>query len=479
MKRLGLALAALIVSSCATMTDVSSPGIVDTTTGSVEGTVITEAVVFKGIPYAAPPVGDLRWREPQPVRWDGIHEALEFRPACTQPLNGDGSVNLGGYAGPVSEDCLNLNIWAPRGATNAPVMVWLFGGGGVVGSGSVPTYDGSAFARDGVMLVTIDYRLGGLGGWAHPALTAEKAGGPNANYALMDAMAALRWVKANAARFGGDPSNITLFGESAGATMTANLVTSPMARGLFEKAIFQSTGSLPTPGTPLAAAEARGERSAMALGLPDATAEQLRALSADQFLADRAAGFGLRTIIDGVVKTASIMDVFEAGEENDVLLMLGTNSDEGRLVGTQRVASHAEDGSAVFQYFFDYVPEALREHDPNGAPHAGELPFVFDTLATYAPLLAKGAADTSAASVVTAQDQQVADFVHSCWVAFAKAPVDTRQIECGQDFTWPARSGANDHAVAWLSDEPRIVAAQTLRSPPNGAEPGRTWRDEE
>tara|TARA_B100000678_G_scaffold258714_1_gene238501 strand:+ start:1761 stop:3170 length:1410 start_codon:yes stop_codon:yes gene_type:complete len=468
-KRAGIAVAALALSACVTVGAVDADPIVLTTSGKLAGVAEGNAVVFRGVPYAQPPVGDLRWRAPEPITWDGVKVADSFGPACLQPVNEDGSPNFGGYAGPVSEDCLTLNIWAPRDAQNAPVMVWLFGGGGVVGSGSLPTYHGDAFARDGVMLVTIDYRLGGLGGWAHPALSAEKGDGPNANYALMDAIAALRWVKDNAARFGGNPDNVTLFGESAGATMTANLVTSPLAEGLFEKAIFQSTGSLPTPGTPLAVAEARGEASAKALGLPDATAQQLRALPAERFLSDRAAGFGLRTIIDGAVKPASIMETFEAGREHDVLLMLGTNSDEGRLVGTQAIADLAEDGAPVFQYFFDYVPEALRERDPNGAPHAGELPFVFDTLATY-QLLPQGSAG---------EDMRVASLVHSCWVAFAKADKDATQLDCGRDFTWPARSEANGHAVAWLAAEPRLVPADTLRSPPNGAQPGRTSRDED
>lgn len=464
---------ALMLAGCSTIPPSADPTLVETTSGTLRGTAAGDTLVFKGVPFASPPVGDLRWRAPQPMAWEGVRSAAMFGPACPQPLTGDGSPNLGGYAGPVFEDCLTLNIWTPKDASNAPVMVWLFGGGGVVGAGNVPTYHGDAFARDGVMLVTVNYRLGGLGGWAHPALTAEKAGGPNANYALMDAIAALRWVKGNAARFGGDPNNLTLFGESAGATMTANLVTSPIAKGLFEKAIFQSTGSLPTPGTPLDRAEALGARSAAALGLNDATAEQLRALPVERLLSDRAAGFGLRTIIDGAVKRASIMDTFAAGEENDVLLMLGTNSDEGRLVGTQRIATYAERGAPVFQYFFDYVPQALRERNPNGAPHAGELPFVFDTLAT---LRAPGGEDSG---VATAEDQEVADLVHACWVAFAKAPLDATQLDCGDRFTWPARSAGNDHAAAWLGANPRMVPADSLRSPPNGAEPGRTWRDEE
>ena len=471
MKRsLGLA-CALIVTACTTPGEVQriDSDLVRTTSGSLRGSVDDGVRVYRGVPYAQPPVGEGRWAAPRTPRWEGVRDAFAFGPACLQPINADGSPNFGGYHGPVSEDCLTLNIWAPKTGTKAPIMLWLFGGGGVVGAGSLPTYNGTAFARDGVILVTINYRLGGLGGFAHPALTREKNGGPNANYALLDAIAALRWVKENAEAFGGDPDNITLFGESAGATMTANLVTSPMAKGLFGKAIIESTGSLPTPATPLAKAEAIGAKMASDLGLPgaNATSAQLRALDARRFLEHKIGGFGFRTISDGVVQPGSIMDAFEQRAQNDVMLMLGTNSDEGRLAGTQRVAALAEKRRPVFHYFFDYVPSALRSEHPNGAPHAGELPFVFDTLDSYAPTEGK---------IPTEEDRNVARLVHSCWVAFAKAATDTRAIDCGGTFRWPARSPENEHAAAWLKPIPALIPAETLRSPPNGAEPGKTSR---
>ncbi|MGD2132003.1 MAG: carboxylesterase family protein [Maricaulaceae bacterium] len=469
--RLAFGAIALIVAACAGLTPMGSNQLtVTTASGDLAGQLIDGVRVWKGVPYAAPPVGDLRWAPPQPVSWDGVYTADAFAPACLQRVNEDGSPNGGGYAGPVSEDCLYLNIWAPAEASDAPVMVWLFGGGGVVGAGNVSTYDGSAFARDGVILVTINYRLGALGGFAHPALTADAGDGAGfANYHLLDAMAALAWVKDNAAVFGGDPDNVTLFGESAGATMTANIVTSPMAAGLFDKAIFESTGSLPTPATPLARAAERGGALASELGLPgaDATAEQLRALDAWSIINNRTYGGGSRTILDGRVKAQSILDSFADGNENDVLLMLGTNSDEGRLRGTQLVANFAEDGAPVFQYFFDYVPHGLRAQNPNGAPHAGELPFVFDTLSIYARLEGQ----------VTDEDQQAADLVHSCWVAFAKAPPNARELECGDGFVWPARADANDEAVAIFQSTPSLGRAPELRSPPNGAEPGPTSRE--
>jgi len=462
-------LAALLLPGCTTIAEQPIHGAtsIRTTSGELSGEIKRDVRVYRGVPYAKPPVGPLRWQAPQSVKWDGVRDATRFGPACLQPVNEDGSPNFGGYAGPVSEDCLFLNIWAPRDARKAPIMLWLYGGGGVVGAGNISTYHGDAFARDGVILVTINYRLGGLGGFAHPSLTAEKSGGPNANYALMDAIAALQWIKDNAVAFGGDPGNITLFGESAGATMTANLATSPLAKGLFGKAIFESTGSLATPATSLKKAEAIGDKVASDLGLSAATAAQLRAVESKRFLANKIAGFGLRTIADGFVQPLSIMDAYTAGVQNDIMLMIGTNSDEGRLEGTQRVAALAEKRATVFQYFFDYVPDALKNEHPNGAPHAGELPFVFDTLASYALL-----PDRS----VSQADREVARLTHACWVAFAKAGPGTTALDCGGMFQWPARTAANGHVVARLSLAPSLVPASDLKSPPNGALPGKTSR---
>ena len=224
---------------------------VETSSGVLVGETQDNINIYKGVPYAKAPIGELRWRPPQTNKWTGELVASEFSLPCLQTTYPD-RANGGGVSGDSSEDCLTLNIWAPSNADKAPIMVWIFGGGGVVGAGSVSTYDGNNFARDGIILVTINYRLGALAGFAHPALTKEakatESGGEQgfANYHLLDAMAALRWMKTNAAVFGGDSNNLTVFGESAGATITANLVTSPMAKGLFDKAIIESTGSLPT-----------------------------------------------------------------------------------------------------------------------------------------------------------------------------------------------------------------------------------------
>ncbi len=465
------ALALASLSACQTTAPLADgPRRVTTTSGVLVGEAAGGQSVFKGVPFAKPPVGTLRWAPPQSVRWDGERLATEFGMPCLQPTPADdGRPNGGGVSGASSEDCLYLNIWTPAQTKGAPIMLWLYGGGGTMGAGSVSTYDGSNFARDGVILVTANYRHGALAGFAHPAI--EKANGAtDANFHLLDAMAALQWVKNNAAALGGDANNITLFGESAGATIVANLVTSPMAKGLFQKAIIQSTGSLPTPGTSLERARELGAAFATAHGLAgkDATIDQLRAISPEAIMAHAATRGGLRTVIDGRSKTQSIMDAFAQGTAIDIPMIIGTNSDEGRLGGTQRVATHAMTGAPVFQYFFDYVADSRRAENPNGAPHAAEIPFVFDTLAL----------DRRIAGKATAEDQKVADYGHACWVAFAKQAAASRTIAC-PGFDWPARTDANDQAVAIFQSTPSLGRAKDLRSPPNGAPPGPTSRDEE
>lgn len=441
-----------------------------TTSGALVGESQQGAHIFKGVPYAQPPLGNLRWSPPQSIKWSGDRQATSFALPCLQATRADGTPNGAGVTGESSEDCLYLNVWAPADAKNSPVMLWLYGGGGTMGSGHVATYHGAAFARDGIVLITINYRLGALAGFAHPSLTkAAKPGEGFANYHLLDAIAALRWAQTNAKAFGGDPRNVTLFGESAGATMVANLLTSPQARGLFQKAIVQSTGSLPTPAMPLTKAEAAGAALASAHGLPgnNATLEQLRAVAADKIIA-HPTGRGLRTILDGRVKQQSIMESFASGTAIDVPTIIGTNSDEGRLSGTQRIATYAMSGAPVWQYFFDYVPDWRRPEQPNGAPHAAEIPYVFDTLTK----------DRRAGRRMTPKDLAVGAYIHSCWVAFAKASVNATRLSCANGFEWPARTAANGQAVAIFQERPSLGKAPLLRSPPNGAPPGPTSRDE-
>ena len=234
--------------------------------------------------------------------------------------------------------------------------------------------------------------------------------------------------------------------------------------------IIESTGSLPTPATTLQRAEELGAALATAHGLPgaEATIEQLRAIPAAEIIAKPATGRGLRTILDGRVKMQSIMDSFASGSAIDVPFIIGTNSDEGRLSGTQRVATHAMAGAPVWQYFFDYVPEWRRAEQPNGAPHAAEIPYVFDTLKK-----------DRRADQMTAKDLAVGAYIHSCWVAFAKQPPTTTTIRCADDFEWPSRTEENGRTVAIFQERPSLGKAPELRSPPNGAPPGPTSRDEE
>ncbi|MGI1678819.1 MAG: carboxylesterase family protein [Cellvibrionaceae bacterium] len=456
----------------ADQSSLGKPVNVVTHSGEISGSQINipaKINVFKGVPFAKPPVGELRWMPPKPIHWEGVRDATKFSLPCLQRTNSDGSWNGAGVSGESSEDCLYLNIWAPANAKKAPIMLWVFGGGGVMGAGSVPTYNGKAFARDGIILVTVNYRLGALGGFSTPALTAEARETQEGfgNYHLLDVMAALRWVKDNAEAFGGDQNNIILFGESAGATITANLVTSPMAKELFDKAIIESTGSLPTPATTLEAAEKRGVEALENLGFNgNDSVNELREISAEDIIMDRKNGRGIRTILDGRVKTQSILDSFSAGNENDVPMIIGTNSDEGRLRGTQLVATHAQDGEPVWQYFFDYVPEWRGKEQPNGAPHAAEIPYVFDTLIH----------DRRVGKYMTEKDNAVAKRIHSCWVAFAKLPAGSKTIDCAEGFRWPARTDKNNKAVAIFQEFPSLGQAEELRSPPNGAKPGPTSR---
>jgi para-nitrobenzyl esterase len=219
--------------------------VVKTQNGDVQGVVGHQVFVFKGIPYAAPPVGDLRWRELHPApSWQGLRQASTFGNACIQ-TPGLSAAN-GGDAGPLSEDCLYLNVWTPKPASSAklPVMVWIHGGAYIFGAGSLAIYDGESLANRGAVFVRLNYRLAQLGFFAHPALEQESPGGP-VNFGLLDQIAALEWVQQNIARFGGDPNNVTILGQSAGAKSVLALFASPLARELFRKGVAMSSYALP------------------------------------------------------------------------------------------------------------------------------------------------------------------------------------------------------------------------------------------
>ncbi|RYI20053.1 MAG: carboxylesterase family protein, partial [Acetobacteraceae bacterium] len=302
---------------------------VQTGSGAVSGTRHESVAAWRGLPYARPPVGDLRWRDPRPPEpWTGVRAAAAFARACPQT----GTSMPGEPASPTGEDCLYLNVWAPEGAAagSLPVIVWIPGGGLTNGSTSIPLYDGERLARRGVVVVTVAYRLGVLGFLAHPELTAESGQGGSGNYGLMDQIAALEWVRDNIAVFGGDPARVTVAGQSAGATSVSILMASPRAAGLFQRAIGQSGGLFEpvelAPRYLLANAETEGAEYAASLGV--VSLEQLRALPVERFLAD--SGSVVHPVIEPRVLPRPPHDVFLAGEQNDLPLLVGFNAEEAR-----------------------------------------------------------------------------------------------------------------------------------------------------
>ena len=312
----------------------SGAPIMTTDDGAVRGTTAGTVAEFLGIPYAAPPTGNLRWRPPAPpAGWRGVRDATQFAPSCPQPA----SPFL--PPGPFSEDCLYLNVYTPnrdadhrllRGGDEdgLPVLVWIHGGGLTEEAGR--NYDGSKLAADGTVVVTINYRLGALGFLAHPAL-ASRPGGPAGNYGLMDQQAALRWVRDNIAQFGGDPHNVTIAGQSAGGLSVLAQMVSPGSRGLFQKAIIQS-GSFALNQRPLADAEAAGEAFAAQAGCPDQTAACLRQLPVSDLVNPNFVE--IPGVVDGKVLTEPIGTALAAGQFARVPVLNGTNHDEERIFVT-------------------------------------------------------------------------------------------------------------------------------------------------
>jgi para-nitrobenzyl esterase len=304
---------------------------VRTKEGLVEGLTDAGVRVFRGIPYAAPPVGDRRWQAPQPAAaWKGVRKAIEFGPRCVQGPIFDDMV----FRDRPSEDCLYLNVWTPARSTaeKMPVMVWIHGGGFQAGSASEPRQDGGRLARKGVVVVGINYRLGVFGFLAHPALTKESSRGASGNYGLMDQVAALRWVRDNVADFGGDPGNVTIFGESAGSFAVSALMASPLAHGLFHRAIGESgayLGRSVLEQKALAASEEKGSAFAASIGAGSLPA--LRAMPADAVLqAALKVEPWFEPTVDGYVMPKPADDVYEAGEQSRVPLLAGWNADEVR-----------------------------------------------------------------------------------------------------------------------------------------------------
>jgi para-nitrobenzyl esterase len=328
--------------------------------GKLAGSTRDGVAAFKAIPYAAPPLRALRWRAPaRPRSWSGVRQATAFGPVCAQA-----PVDWAGHdLDRRSEDCLTLNIWTPRPMPGAhlPVMVWFHGGGYTAGAGSQSTYEGTALARRGAVIVTINYRLGVLGYLAHPALSRESPLGVSGNYGLLDQIAALKWVRANIARFGGDPGNVTIFGQSAGGGSAMLVSVSPMARGLFQKAIFESGAALGLPGMQegdpngLKAAEEAGSAFARKLGATSLA--QLRALPASALIAAKAPRVITGPIIDGKVVPLDITAAYRSRRDAGVPILLGWNSNEAaRFISHETQTSYA---ASVRSNYGAIAPELL------------------------------------------------------------------------------------------------------------------------
>jgi para-nitrobenzyl esterase len=432
--------------------------------GSLSGVTDEGMAVFKDIPFAAPPVGPLRWRAPQAApSWTEMRDATRFGPICPQAAQEPGSFLQETH--PQSEDCLTLNVWSPNlsPGTKLPVMVWIYGGSFRIGGSALSIYDGTELAQHNVVVVTLNYRLGWLGFLDLPALAAEHPDEPHGNYGLMDQIAALKWVQANIASFGGDPSNVTIFGESAGGMSVNDLVASPLARGLFAKAISQSglgLNHIPTESE----AQHASESLATTFGTDTLSgADQLarlRALSPEQI---RKQGSPTGPMVDGTVLTNQVTASFMAGNIAKVPYLAGSNSDEATLMkaigmtpekllaplgdrlaavraiydadgkldddafvrqffGDALFASGAEglahaiarSGAPAYVYNFRYVADPLRSRD-KGVGHGGEVPYVFGLHGLSQ--IPRGAL---LASVLTDKDKAVIAMMQNYWTNFAK-----------------------------------------------------------
>jgi len=457
--------------------------IVDIPAGKIEGLIEGPIRVFKGIPYVLPPVGPARWKPPVPMpRWEGVRKATDFGPACLQPKPTLSNIYTRDPM-PMSEDCLTLNIWAPADARNAPVFFWIYGGALVGGASREPFYDGTRLANQGLIVVSINYRVGVLGWLAHPELSAESPEGVSGNYGLLDQIEALRWVRRNIASFGGDPANVTIAGESAGALSVMYLMAAPAARGLFAKGIAESAYMISVPelkqrsfGTP--SGEESGTKLAAALHAQNIAA--LRAIDAAT-LAESAptTGYAPWPAIDGHVLPRQLVEVFDRGEQAPVPILIGFNSGEIRslrILAPPPPATAAEYESKIRERYLDLSDEFLRLYPStnlqesiwattrdalygwtaerlarkqtalgqpsflylfdHGYPaeepgnfhafHASELPYVFGTFNATPPLWPKIPA--------TPEEMKLSDAMIGYWSSFAR----TGQPHAANEPDWPA-----------------------------------------
>ena len=337
---------------------------VKTGTGVVEGKQAGPIRAFLGIPYAAPPVGDLRWKPPMPLApWKGVRQATAFGARCLQN-NVFGDMNFRDPGG--SEDCLSLNVWTPAKDKSArlPVMVWIYGGGFAAGGTSEPRQDGTVLAQQNVVVVSMNYRLGIFGFFVHPGLVKESPHGSAGNYGLMDQRAALQWVQENISAFGGDPGNVTIFGESAGSFSVSAQMASPLSKGLFHKAIGESGGAFNSSGLPFDPLAVRAVKDSQlaASTLGANTIAELRSLPADKLLTSffkPGGGFDFPPDIDGYFLPQPLIGIFAAGKQSDVPLLAGWNRDEGSFSAPQKptLASLKETAEKDFG---DKAPDFLK-----------------------------------------------------------------------------------------------------------------------
>ena len=374
-------------SSYAQQRDSSTGPIIHILSGDIRGVTETNVISFKGIPFAAPPVGEYRWRPPQPIQsWQGVRDATKFGPDCAQVSFQRGTDSISKTS---SEDCLYLNVWTPSLKGNKlPVMVWIYGGAFVFGSGSQPEYSGVNFARQGVILVTFNYRVGRLGFFAFPALSKEHPEEPKGNYAYMDQIAALKWVQKNIAAFGGDPNNITIFGESAGGVSVQSLITMPAAKGLFQKGIIESGGGRDgvLTGRPInkenadsyypISAETIGINFAKQYGIDgtDAAAlAKLRTLTVAQIVdggQENIAGVPIYSgpILDGKLVVETAQSAYNAGRQNKVSIIIGNNSAE-----LQAGFINANTKEELLKQFGNLKDEAKAVYEPDTTTELGKM----------------------------------------------------------------------------------------------------------
>jgi para-nitrobenzyl esterase len=499
MKKITFLISAVIMTVSA-FTYAQKPIPVKIKDGTIQGTTENGLTVYRGIPFAKPPVGELRWRAPQPpLKWKGVLDASKFAPGPMQ----DGNPPSG-----KSEDCLYLNIWTPAKSANEkiPVFVWIYGGGFSFGSTSEPVYSGEELAKKGVVFVSIAYRVGQLGFLAHPELSSESPNHVSGNYGLLDMIAGLQWIKKNIAAFGGDPNKVTIFGESAGGIAVSMLCASPLAKGLFTGAISQSGGSFgPTrsvtyPGEnmkTLSLAENDGINFAKKAGVT--SIEKLRKLNADSL----PSGFGLPggwPIVDGYVVPDDQYKLYEAKKYNDIPVLIGYNSDEGASFSREkkpeeyvkgvkaRYGKFADDlikaypvdsnsvpktardlardaafgwqtwswarlqsqtgKSKVFYYYFDQHPDYPKDSPKFGfgSPHGQDVAYVFKHLDASKP-------------ETTKTDLEISEAMATYWTNFAKfGDPNGKGVP-----VWPAFSDANPKLM-YFSQTPHIGPVPSAES---------------